>query len=101
MWLYRVVLVIFMFLNIFAGFSRSYKYKYTFEDDEIFNDCQDQPVGVLNVKGLFNFSELTIDLKGEDIYVSGNVTSIWNVQPNDRIQVISKCFFFSNSIMQT
>jgi len=43
---------------------------------------------------MFNFSELTFDLKGEEMYVAGNVTTIWDIQPNDRIQVTSHCFFF-------
>jgi len=93
MWIYRVVLVFLVFLTIYAGFSKAYFYKGTCEDDEVFNDCKDQTAEVLNIHGLFNFSELTIDLKGDEIYVRGNLTSIWDIRPNDRIQVTSKCLF--------
>jgi len=89
MWFYRLVLV---FLIVYDGFSDSYKYKESFDDDKIFSDCDNQPDGVLNVQGLFNFSEFTFDLEGDEIFLSGNVTSIWNIQPNDRIQVNSNNF---------
>lgn len=77
---------------ICVGFTRAYKYKGIIEDDEIFNDCKDQPDNVLNIKGLFDFSQFTFGLEGEDISIEGNVTSIWDIQPNDRIQVGTKCF---------
>jgi len=94
MWLFRVVLVSFVFLIIFIGLSKAYIYKGTCEDDEVFNDCQNQPDGVLNVHGLFNFSEYKYELSGEEIFASGNLTSIWNIQPSDRVQVIFQSFLF-------
>jgi len=83
--------VVLLFL-IYVGFTKAYQYKGILEDDEVFNECKDQPANVLNIKGLFDFSKLTFGLEGDEVSVEGNVTSIWNIQPNDRIKVSTKCF---------
>ncbi|XP_060647098.1 uncharacterized protein LOC132785122 [Drosophila nasuta] len=66
MWLSRVVLVL-------------------FDDDEIFSDCRDQPDGVLNINGMWDFTELTIESQSDQIKVSGNTTSVWDIQLADRV----------------
>jgi len=93
--LYRVVFVFLVILFKFVEFSKPYKYKAGFDDEDIFSDCDNQPDDVLNVHGLYNLSELITEYKldGEQVMVSGNSTTVWNIHPDDRIQVVFKCLF--------
>jgi len=97
MWYNGVVLSVFILLFAFVGFSKAYKYKSVIQNDEIFDDCPDQPKGALNVHGIFNFSDLNIYMNLEKVFVSGNATLIWDIQPMDRIQVISSYISLTNS----
>jgi len=99
MWSISVMLGISIFLFAFVHFSSAYKYKTILQNDEVFDDCPDQPKGVLNVNGLFDMSELHFRLEGEKVVVSGNATLVWDVQPTDTIQVIfNKQIFYNRFI---
>ncbi|XP_016949890.1 uncharacterized protein LOC108024481 [Drosophila biarmipes] len=56
-------------------------------DEEIFISCQDPDPGTLDVNGMINFSNLSTSMDADGITVSGNATSIWDIQQSDRIQV--------------
>lgn len=64
-------------------------YRLIVDDPEIILECPDAPEGTLDVHGLFNMDELKIALDdtGENVFVTGNVTSAWDIQPDDRIEV--------------
>lgn len=64
-------------------------YRLIVDDPEILLECPDAPEGTLDVHGLFNMDELNIALDdtGENVYVTGNVTSVWDIQPDDRVEV--------------
>jgi len=89
MWSNRVVLSVLILLFISVGFSKAYKYKTILQNDEIFDDCPDQPKGALNIHGLFNLSDFISSSDLEKVFVSGNATLVWDIQPMDRIQVIT------------
>lgn len=58
-------------------------------DTNIFSECSEKPPGALDVNGLFNLDELHISYSDNSdiIHLSGNVTSVWDIQPDDRIVV--------------
>lgn len=66
-------------------------YRMYVDDPEVFMQCPDVSDDTLDVNGLFNFDELEINVDdtAENIYIKGNVTSVWDVQPDDRIMVSS------------
>ncbi|XP_034484480.1 uncharacterized protein LOC117789559 [Drosophila innubila] len=63
-----------------------WSYSVLLGNDEVFDDCPDQPNGVLNIQGLFDFSELKFDLEVENVFIEGKATTVWDVQPTDIIQ---------------
>jgi len=97
MWSISVMLGISICIFAFVHFSSAYKYKTIIQNDEVFDDCPNQPGGVLNVHGFFDFSELNFRLEGEKVILSGNLTTVWDVRPTDIIQVIFYKQFLYNS----
>lgn len=69
--------------------THSYKYKLFFRNNEIFCPCENQPENVLDIHGLFDFSNVHMDFdENEDVIGSGNMTAVWDIQPSDMISVI-------------
>lgn len=62
-------------------------YEMLIDDPDVFTDCLENPPGAKGANGLFNMDELTFTLNGDKIHVEGNVTTVWDVQPTDRITV--------------
>lgn len=58
-------------------------------DTNLFSECSEKPPGSLDVHGLFNMDELQIGYSdnSDTIHLSGNVTSVWDIKPDDRIVV--------------
>lgn len=77
--------------NVIALVTGKTMYRMYLDDPEIFAVCPDVPDATLDINGLMNFDELDLstDDTGENIYVKGNVTTVWDVQPDDRIVVSS------------
>lgn len=69
------------------------------KDSDIFNACENQPKNVLDINGLFDFANFhsQFDENG-DIIVSGNITTVWAVQPTDTIEVIIDNFRSTHNI---
>ncbi|KAH8359603.1 hypothetical protein KR093_007785 [Drosophila rubida] len=88
MWQNRVVLVLVVVFGAGFRFSKATMHRIEFEDDEVYSECPNQPSNVLNVSGLMNLSELTIDSQVGQMQISGNLTMQWDIQKSDRIQVI-------------
>ncbi|KAH8404623.1 hypothetical protein KR215_005079, partial [Drosophila sulfurigaster] len=82
MWFSQVLIVLAVYLNV----SYTYKYQYMPVDDDIFAKCQEQRNNQYDMNSLFDFSEWTLEMVGESVIGYGNVTTVWNVQPTDRIQ---------------
>ncbi|XP_062123273.1 uncharacterized protein LOC133836701 [Drosophila sulfurigaster albostrigata] len=83
MWFSQVLIVLAVYLNV----SYTYKYQYMPVDDEIFAKCQKQRNNQYDMNSLFDFSEWTLEMVGESVIGYGNVTTVWDVQPTDRIQL--------------
>lgn len=63
------------------------QYELEFEDDQLFTKCLDNPDGFQDITRLFDFSNFTLELSEEGIVVRGNLTTIWDVDTTDRIEV--------------
>ncbi|XP_062142846.1 uncharacterized protein LOC133850702 [Drosophila sulfurigaster albostrigata] len=73
-------------LILCLDFASAYNYRLILENEEIFTTCSHQPSNVLAASNFFDLSELHTKEIGDKIEVSGNVTSIWNYEPTDRLQ---------------
>ncbi|XP_060651497.1 uncharacterized protein LOC132788183 [Drosophila nasuta] len=80
------MLVLFAVAIGILSFTKAHRYKIEFEDDELFSDCPNQRESVLNIHGLLNLTEWTIDRPQDSLQFSGNFTTVWNIQKTDRIQ---------------
>ncbi|XP_030381246.1 uncharacterized protein LOC115629070 [Scaptodrosophila lebanonensis] len=71
---------------------RAVKYDYLLEYEEIFVDCREPPENSLNIHGLFDISNVSLNFNGDFVHVTGNFTSIWDVEPTDRIALSVQTF---------
>lgn len=66
-----------------------YNNKVTFRDVDLFSPCENQPENVLDIHGLFDFSNHHYEFNDNyEIVVSGNLKTVWDIQPTDRVKVI-------------
>lgn len=84
MWTILLVLSQFSLILVLGG-----DYQMLLSDTNIFSECEDSPYSALDINGLFNLDELQLGFKdnSEIISISGNVTTVWDIQPVDRIVV--------------
>ncbi|XP_017072157.1 uncharacterized protein LOC108108576 [Drosophila eugracilis] len=66
--------------------SLGYMYEYVMDDESVFIDCLDNPEGYPGMGGLFDLSNMTLEMGPDGIHVSGNTTSNWDIEPTDRIE---------------
>ncbi|KAH8337152.1 hypothetical protein KR059_001897 [Drosophila kikkawai] len=76
------------------------QYEFEFEDDKIFTKCLDNPNGFKDIEGLFDLSNMTFEWGEEGIVVSGNMTTVWEVEPTDRIEVRSHTLHWERGFWQ-
>ncbi|XP_030375944.1 uncharacterized protein LOC115625129 [Scaptodrosophila lebanonensis] len=69
-------------------------YEFILEDPEIFNECSDAPPGSLDIHGLFDLGNLRLTQVEEKVHVKGNITTVWDVQPGDRVAASLSIFHF-------
>lgn len=70
---------------------RNYKYNYVaaLKDSDIFYPCENHPENVLDINGLFDFSDFHSEFDENGVViVSGNITTVWDIEPTDLIAVI-------------
>lgn len=95
-----IIQVIVLLFVVFQGFTKALKYRVTGEDEEIVSECTEKMDGnrpVVGVHGLLDMSELTYYMKESYVMsISGNVTLVWDIQKNDRIQVSQKVKISAN-----
>ncbi|KAH8292020.1 hypothetical protein KR054_003527 [Drosophila jambulina] len=70
----------------FVSLSLEIQYEFELEDDQVYTKCLDNPNGLKGIEGMLDLSDLTLELGAEGIVVSGNVTTVWDVEPTDRIE---------------
>jgi len=57
------------------------------DDPEIFMPCREPPPGSEDIFSLINIDELKLSLDGDKIHIEGNATTVWDIEPDDRIAV--------------
>ncbi|KAH8263417.1 hypothetical protein KR044_008758 [Drosophila immigrans] len=73
-------------LILLLGLASAFKYRLDLENEDVFSDCPNQPSNVKGIREFFDFSELQTRQDGNKIMVSGNLTSMWDYDPTDRIE---------------
>ncbi|XP_016967692.1 uncharacterized protein LOC108036212 [Drosophila biarmipes] len=80
------------------GLSMQVEYEFELEDEEIYSNCSEVLPGTLNIKGLFDMTNLRTVMTSEGIEMSGNMTCVFNAQPSDRIELTGSLFYFDRGI---
>ncbi|KAH8281034.1 hypothetical protein KR054_007294 [Drosophila jambulina] len=62
-------------------------YELVFSDEGLFTACSDPAPGTLDIHGYVDSSEFSTTLEADGLLMSGNITNIWDIQPQDRVQV--------------
>ncbi|XP_023171625.2 uncharacterized protein LOC111599962 [Drosophila hydei] len=75
-------------------------YEMLIDDPEIFTDCKENPPGAKGISGLFNLDELELTLDGDKIHVAGNATTVWDIEPTDRITASARLLQLDRGIWQ-
>ncbi|KAH8264138.1 hypothetical protein KR038_003458, partial [Drosophila bunnanda] len=85
-----------------VSYSWQILYQFTLEDENIYSDCINAPPGSRNISGLFDLSRMTFTMDENGVYIEGNLTIVWNVQPTDNVMAeISISYFDRGSWMPT
>ncbi|XP_022227956.1 uncharacterized protein LOC111077838 [Drosophila obscura] len=75
-------------------------YELLLENEEVFTECQDNPKGYLNMGGFWDFSAFNLEMVEEGVILSGNITSVWNVQSTDYIEASASIFYLDRGSWQ-
>ncbi|EDW02485.1 GH19860 [Drosophila grimshawi] len=80
---------IFLLFGLSCQSVLSVDYEFRPDDPDIFSDCRNPPgpPGSTNINGLFNLDELQLSLNGDMVHFEGNLTTVWDIQPQDRIAI--------------
>ncbi|XP_023034544.2 uncharacterized protein LOC6647959 [Drosophila willistoni] len=80
-----VILLVLFFVKKIQGTT----YEFLFDDQDIFNNCTNQPSNVIGLWQLFDNSEIRTLMDNDIINVSGNFTTLnnWAIEPTDRIML--------------
>ncbi|KAH8362949.1 hypothetical protein KR084_003659 [Drosophila pseudotakahashii] len=70
------------------------KYELLVVDEDIFTSCRDPDPGTLDIHGFFDISNFSTSMDADGVTVSGNLTSIWDIQLKDRVQVTVNLLYF-------
>nr|NP_001014530.1 chemosensory protein B 53a [Drosophila melanogaster]AAX52701.1 chemosensory protein B 53a [Drosophila melanogaster] len=93
------MLELILILNV-VHLSLQISYEFEIEDESIYSDCSDVPPGTLNISGLFDLTNYTTTITADGLSVSGNMTSVFNAQPTDRIELTGNLLFFDRGAWQ-
>ncbi|XP_073811587.1 uncharacterized protein [Musca autumnalis] len=74
-------------------------YKFFFENENLADKCFDI-VGNNGVHDMLDVSELNLEYSDGNVFCSGNVTIVWDVQPEDRIEVRCEVFKYQRGSWQ-
>ncbi|KAH8284746.1 hypothetical protein KR054_000506 [Drosophila jambulina] len=81
-------------------YAMGIQYEFLLEDERIFSDCADKPLGTQNIYSMFDTSNMNLAMDDEGISVSGNHTLIWDAQPSDRIEMAGSLRYFDRGTWQ-
>ncbi|KAH8381920.1 hypothetical protein KR009_000955 [Drosophila setifemur] len=88
------------FMSMILLPATGYKYEFIVANDDLFNDCHDQPPTVFGINVLFNLSEFTIVRDGELFTIGGNITSMWEVTALERLEFKMQAFSWDRGSWQ-
>ncbi|EDW91916.1 uncharacterized protein LOC6531401 isoform X1 [Drosophila yakuba] len=80
--------------------SQQINYEFELEDESIYTNCSGVPPGTLNIDGLFDLTNYSTTMTQDGILVSGNMTSVFNAQPSDRIELTGSLLYFDRGVWQ-
>ncbi|XP_020813866.1 uncharacterized protein LOC110188478 [Drosophila serrata] len=74
-----------LILICYCSSSLQILHEFVLEDEQVFTDCINAPPGSRNASGLFDFSRMNFTMDENGIYIEGNLTTVWDVPPEDVI----------------
>ncbi|XP_016978719.1 uncharacterized protein LOC108044273 [Drosophila rhopaloa] len=74
-----------LLLVVLVSGSWGADYELLLEDPDIFAPCTEGPPGSVGFHDAFNIKDLVLNQDADIIHISENLTTIWDVQPTDRI----------------
>ncbi|KAH8281110.1 hypothetical protein KR054_011317 [Drosophila jambulina] len=89
----KVILVVVLATISFIC-AKDTTYELIFSDEDLFSACPDPAPGTLDVHGFADLSELSTTLGAEGMSISGNLTLLWDIQPQDRVKAGIKLLYF-------
>lgn len=82
-----VLKVTLIFLTLVQN-SVEREYEYVLEDENIVSECHQKPPGYSGINKLFDLSNASFAMVEGGIAVTGYVTTVWDNQATDTIQVL-------------
>ncbi|XP_017115348.1 uncharacterized protein LOC108137918, partial [Drosophila elegans] len=76
------------------------QYEFVLEDEAIFTKCKNAMPGTLDINGLYNMTYFSTNMVPDGIEISGNLTSVFNAEPSDRIEVLGSLLHFDRGSWQ-
>ncbi|EDW58803.1 uncharacterized protein CheB42b [Drosophila virilis] len=75
-------------------------YEMIIDDPDIFSNCKEPPPGAGNIHSLLNMDELELTLDGDTIHIEGNATTVWDIQPGDRVAATARLMQLDRGVWQ-
>ncbi|XP_030387909.1 uncharacterized protein LOC115634372 [Scaptodrosophila lebanonensis] len=89
MWVETLLLLGIASISVLAA-----DYELILEDPDIFSDCSNAPPGASNIHGILDLEHVTLTSDGNTIHVKGNASTVWNVDPADRVRASASMYHF-------
>ncbi|XP_016981231.1 uncharacterized protein LOC108046167 [Drosophila rhopaloa] len=94
-WIWEL-LILFEVVNL----SIQVKFEFVLDDDSVYSDCSDAPPGILNIDAFFDRSNLSTIMVPQGIQMSGNITSVFNSQASDRVEMTASLLHYERGFWQ-
>ncbi|KAH8416702.1 hypothetical protein KR222_008580 [Zaprionus bogoriensis] len=78
----------------------AHNYKLNLLNSEIYEECENQPENVLNINGLFDLSNFHKEFDEDEVRISGNISTVWDIERTDRVQATVDIFRFDRGSWQ-
>ncbi|XP_075168364.1 uncharacterized protein LOC142240552 [Haematobia irritans] len=100
MWLY-LSSVAYTILAVFTVCVGAGRYQLIFDNEEMFDKCDNGPPGSISVNEFADLSELNLEFVDGMIRVSGNCTFLWKgVEPDDYVEESFEVYKFARGTWQ-
>lgn len=87
LWCLCQILVLLKIVNVSIGVA----FDFVLEDEDVYSHCTDYPDYYFIDHGM-DFSNLKYELVERGLFLEGNITIVWDIQPTDRVEVTIKLF---------